>query len=62
MRFKLEVDMNNDAMQNGMDVASALTEVADKIRHYHSPSEMKGIGGYILDENGNKVGRWWTVR
>lgn len=52
MRFKLEIELGNDAMQTPMDVAMALTSLADRLTA-SPPTE-----GVIRDENGNPVGRW----
>ncbi len=49
-RFKLEIDLGNDAMQSVHDVAQALARLAAKMR------ESGARNGTIRDENGNIVG------
>jgi hypothetical protein len=50
--FDLHIDLGNDGMQSGVDVAAALRTVADKIEH---DLEARGV---IVDANGNTVGRY----
>ena len=66
MKFILEIELGNDAMQTGEDIARALMDVAKDLMNY-------GIGGRsrypvskidgrkIMDENGNSVGKWEVV-
>jgi hypothetical protein len=49
-KFKVEIEMGNDAMQNGDDIASALEAVAKKIR------DDGRWNGFVWDINGNTVG------
>ncbi len=55
MIFILTIELGNDAMQTGYDVAEALRVVANKIQD-HDASE--DYGNRIGDMNGNKVGEW----
>jgi hypothetical protein len=62
MKFKLEIELGNDAMQYANDVAGALENVARSLRSHDlttfdelDPFDRKGT---IRDENGNKVGKW----
>lgn len=51
----LEIELGNDSMKTGSDLASALVKVADRLagsRLHNNP------GQKILDENGNSVGHW----
>lgn len=50
--FALTIELGNDTMQSGPDVAGALREVADRIEH---DLEARGT---IRDANGNTVGRY----
>lgn len=50
--FELEIELGNDAMQSGPDVATALREVAAKIEN---DLEARGM---IRDRNGNSVGEY----
>ena len=60
MKFKLEIEMGNDAMQDIRDVAVSLEALASRLRElYHDVLGGKGVtGGRILDVNGNIVGKW----
>ena len=62
MKLKVEIEIGNDAMLEGVDISAALVRVANKLRYY-TASELKGgLGEFISDENGNRVGRWWVIR
>lgn len=50
--FTLTIELGNETMQNGPDVARALREVADKIEHGLEAR------GKIIDTNGNTVGEY----
>jgi hypothetical protein len=50
--FRLHIELGNDAMQTGPDVAAALREVADQIEHNLEAR------GNIRDLNGNTVGHY----
>ena len=63
MQFKLTIDLGNDAMQDAIDVASALSALAKRLRNdgiggrtNYPPSTPDG--GKIMDTNGNSVGTW----
>lgn len=61
MKFTLEIKLGNAAMQTGEDVAEALEETARKIRDTYGidyVDEWAGLGAFIRDANGNRVGRW----
>ena len=51
-RFDLHIDLGNDAMQTGEDVAEALRRIATKLERSGHES------GLVMDLNGNKVGTW----
>lgn len=53
--FTLKIKMGNAAMQTGLDVASALREIADKLEEHPDPTNESGR---IRDYNGNTVGEW----
>lgn len=52
MGFRLTIELGNDAMLTGDDVADALERIVPLLR--------RGAGGHvaILDQNGNRVGDW----
>jgi hypothetical protein len=51
-RFDLSIELGNDAMQDGLDVAAALREIADRIEH-----DLEARGK-VRDANGNTVGEY----
>jgi hypothetical protein len=59
-QFVLKINLGNDAMQTGYNIASALTKTARTIEDigYLLNPEMNGEHGPIMDINGNKVGHW----
>jgi hypothetical protein len=61
MKFTLTIELGNDAMQTADDIGKALLGVGRKLRFNHSRSEEMDVfdrSGGILDENGNRVGKW----
>ena len=50
-RFDLHIDLGNDAMQTGEDVAEALRRIAEMLDHGYTSNR-------IGDLNGNAVGTW----
>lgn len=52
MRFTLEIELGNEAMQTADDVAEALERTARQLRHLDHGEFA------IFDLNGNKVGAW----
>ena len=51
MKLSLTIDMGNDAMQDGTDLADCLRREAQRM-------EDGFTSGYITDANGNQVGYW----
>jgi hypothetical protein len=60
VKFTLEIELGNDAMQTPEDVTDALEEVVKQIRDRHWDGWTPG-GESIRDINGNTVGRWSLV-
>jgi hypothetical protein len=59
MEFVLRIKLENDAMQDQHDVASALRKVADRLNKYVSSNfGPYCLEGKIMDRNGNSVGKW----
>lgn len=61
MRFTVEIELGNEAMETWQDLRDALKRVAGKMGSKacclgSAPSN--GDGSKIMDENGNSVGRW----
>ena len=62
MKFKLEIALENDAMQDQHDVAVALKEVAGRLGKLVSSNfGPYGLEGKIKDRNGSTVGSWEVV-
>lgn len=56
MKFTLEIELGNDAMQNGRDVALALKRLGAKLVDHRFDDGTDH--GKIMDLNGNSVGTW----
>lgn len=54
MTFNLKIELENAAMEEPLDVVTALQDVAGKIQKYGFESGRNRI----RDENGNTVGYW----
>ena len=59
MRFTVDINLKNDAMQTDADVADALSRVIHQLDRHSGPL-MVGESRRILDINGNLVG-WWQI-
>ncbi len=59
MKFTLEIELGNDAMQTGDDIRQILRNVA----HIMRISDLPNVGdeGAFRDVNGNTVGKWEVV-
>lgn len=57
MKFTLKIDLENEAMQEGADLAEALRKVANAIEP-RTHAGLEQCESHIWDRNGNKVGRW----
>jgi hypothetical protein len=54
-KFTLIIELGNDAMQDGRNVADALRKLAGRIED----NDFRRVdGGGIMDLNGNSVGKW----
>lgn len=61
MKFTLEIELGNDAMQTYDDIAEALCSVADFLHdntNVAGPNEATYSNRQIFDANGNRVGSW----
>lgn len=57
MKFTLEIELGNDAMQSAEDVFDAIASFGDT-----NPTPFSGGESHIIrDRNGNKVGKWEVV-
>ena len=61
MKFKLEVELGNDAMQSNDDLAIALASVIDRLQNAMALASVidTEVHGTILDLNGNNVGKFY---
>ena len=66
MKFQLELELVNDAMQTAEDIENALTALVKSQRLTRYVDETRIIrkpdGANIRDENGNTVGKWEVVK
>ena len=59
MEFKLTIALGNDALQTGTDLATALENVARKLREEYGCEKPRHFDSRnVRDSNGNTVGRW----
>ena len=56
-QFVLKIQLGNDAMLTGYDIAGALREIADKINDNEDMRDFSGVKK-IQDINDNTVGSW----
>lgn len=56
MTFTLTIELGNDAMQDGGDVAAAMRGIARRIEDNGLLNRVDG--GRVMDLNGNSVGSW----
>lgn len=58
-KFVLEIELGNEAMQNGKDVHSVLLVAAAQVREYSAEHLQEGQAfRRLIDRNGNTVGQW----
>lgn len=57
MKFTVEIELGNDAVQTADDIANILRETADRVDRVE-------VGAFrnIRDLNGNTVGLWQVVK
>ena len=60
MKFTLEIELGNEAMQRYPEIAKA---IQSSLLTYHDAVSLSGAvmaedSGTVRDENGNTVGRW----
>ena len=60
MKFRLEIQLGNEAMQTRLDLETALRPLGHNLAYMCDPPE-DGDEGTIRDENGNTVGKWEVV-
>jgi hypothetical protein len=61
MKVVIEIELGNEAMQTGADVAQALGTVQHRIEDLLLPLRVTDEGP-VKDVNGNRVGMWWVAR
>lgn len=57
MKFTLEIELGNEAMQTRDDIEEALRNLGQNLRYMSDPPSV-GDDGVIIDYNGNTVGKW----
>lgn len=62
MKFHLTIELGNDAMRTGEDLANALHAVAADLREQYDTAEVFPERSRIADANGNAVGTWAIIR
>jgi hypothetical protein len=61
-KFKLEIELGNDAMQDQTDIATSLKKIAsDLMCKRFFGEEVVPEKQNIFDRNGNRVGFWRVV-
>ena len=58
MKFTLEIELENEAMQSLEDVMDALYRLSRYRREWPECHASVGHNGLISDVNGNTVGKW----
>lgn len=61
MKFKLEIELGNDAMKDSNDVGEALLSVRTRLSGYPNAFDYGFDEGEIKDANGNAIGKWEVV-
>jgi hypothetical protein len=64
MKFKLEIELGNDAMKDQMDVSMILRKIANYLG-VHGCFAMEDVPlkkNCIFDRNGNRVGHWKVTK
>ena len=63
MKFTLEIQLGNDLMRSGRDVAHALVRAAGQLDRAvgRDPLGVSGEDGVVMDENGNRVGSYQVI-
>lgn len=62
MKFTLTIDLGDDAMQTGDDIANALRGIAVLVAEEYGSSPAFPDIGRVADVNGNTVGTWKVTR
>ena len=55
-KFRLNIEMGNDAMQTPRELAEALRELATRVESIAEDETQ--VSAKVLDDNGNEVGSW----
>ena len=58
MRFEATIEMGNDAMLTGEDLAGALRRIAKRLADEYQGEATGPCRGAIMDLNGNRAGSW----
>lgn len=58
MTFTLQIELGNEAMNNPLDVAVALRNIAKRLESDDMGGDPTEATGNVRDSNGNHVGEW----
>ncbi len=58
MKFTLEINLGNEAMLTGDDLAAAIINVARRNFLNNGDDVSCRDSGYVMNRNGNRVGEW----
>lgn len=58
MNFSVNIQLGNEAMETGDDVARALRKIASDVSEHGVIADADEVRVGIRDENGNTVGYW----
>jgi hypothetical protein len=62
MKFRLEIELGNDAMQTLDDVIAALQASRNSLADGNEPLTIGDNDRVLGDENGNNIGKWEVTK
>ena len=62
MKFRLEIELGNDAMQTLDDVIAALQASRNSLADGNEPLTTGDNDRVLRDENGNNIGKWEVTK
>ena len=62
MKFRLEIELGNDAMQTLDDVIAALRASRNSLADGNEPLTTGDNDRVLRDENGNNIGKWEVTK
>lgn len=58
MNLILKLDLGNDAAQTYKDLSRVMAKVSERLGRLGRDKPEDGDGATVVDENGNRIGRW----